>query len=693
MAVSRVDQAAALIDGEHYFSALRQALFLAEQVIYIIGWDINSNFSLLREDPKDGMPVELRDLLNELVRQKPQLNIYILVWDFSPLLALDREWLPKYQLSWRTDKRIHFMMQSGVVPGASHHQKFVVIDDSLAFSGGLDITNGRWDSSHHALDDSRRCDNDDEEIPRPYHDVQIMVSGSCAQELGEIARNRWQDASGERIGTPDTRPLWVDDFSADFSQCEAAISLTRPRGEPGGELRQVEQLYLDMINVAQNYIYIENQYLTSDKIGTALARSLSRPDGPEIIIITPFTTAGWLSQYTMDVLRYRMSKRLLAADHFNRLRIYFPYLPGADADMTLNVHAKVMVVDDTYLRIGSANLNNRSMGLDSECDLTLRAEAVANRTAIRLFRNCLLAEHLDVTPDSVDDALSRHQSLIMAVEALQGKLRTLKYLELTCDPNIDENLPDKALIDPETPVDSDTLRSILIPEPVRRSTASRVVLGGSLLLLVMVLISLWRWTPLAEWVDVENINGAIITLNESFYAPLVAIGISAAGSLVGIPVSLLVVAVVLVFGALKGGIYSLTGAVISAVVAFLIGQSLGKKNLNNLAGTRFNHISRQVARQGIMAVVLVRMIPIAPFLLVNLVAGASHIHLRDFAIGSLIGMLPGTLALALVTDGVIRTAKEPDLVHASLLVAVIAALALVTLLLRKWLLRIRDRQS
>ena len=685
---TRADRATVLIDGEHYFAALRQALISAEQSVYIIGWDINSRFALLREEVHDEMPVRLSHLLNELVQRKPDLKIYIIAWDFNPLLAMDREWLLKYQLQWRTHERVHFTMQPGVTYGASHHQKFVVIDDGLAFCGGLDITNGRWDSSRHALDDERRCDESNDEIPRPYHDVQMMVSGPCAQALGEVARQRWQDACGEALSTPPYRPFWLDDYPAEFNDCEIAIGLTK--GESRGELRQVEQLYEDMIAAARETIYIENQYLTSDKIGTALAKSLSQPEGPEIIIVGPYCTAGWLSQYTMDVLRGRLSQRLFEADRFNRLRLYYPHLPGSGDDMTINVHAKVIVVDDAMLRVGSANLNNRSMGLDSECDLTLLAQNDANRSAISRFRNRLLAEHLDISPENVSNALQQHTSLIKAVEALQGKPRTLKLLDVKPDPQINKNIPDKALIDPESPVDSETLRAILVPEPVRHKTANRVFQGGMLLLIALTLVVLWRWTPLAELVNVESIKHAIMTLKESFYAPPVAIGITAAGSLVGIPVSILIVAVVLLFGAAAGVIYSLIGALLGASLAYLVGQFLGKKTLRRLAGRRLNEISRQVAQQGITAVVLVRMIPIAPFVVVNLVAGASHIRLRDFIIGSALGMLPGTMALALITDGMIRAANEPNLFHIIMLFGVIATIALATVFVRKWLSRSRE---
>ena len=124
--------------------------------------------------------------------------------------------------------------------------------------------------------------------------------------------------------------------------------------------------------MARTCIYFENQYLTSYRIGEALTRRLEENDGPEIVIVMPFKTGGWLEQHTMDVLRSRILNKLRHADRHDHMRVYYPRI-AKDPFSAVMVHAKIMVVDDNLARVGSANLSNRSMGLDSECDLAVAA--------------------------------------------------------------------------------------------------------------------------------------------------------------------------------------------------------------------------------------------------------------------------------------------------------------------------------
>jgi phosphatidylserine/phosphatidylglycerophosphate/cardiolipin synthase-like enzyme len=102
----------------------------------------------------------------------------------------------------------------------------------------------------------------------------------------------------------------------------------------------------------------------------------------------------------MHVLRARLVRKLQAADRFGRFHIYYPHIDGLKEGTCIDVHSKIMVVDDAFLRIGSANLNNRSMGLDTECDLALEAQARPELVQkIRRFRDRLLAEHAGVSTE------------------------------------------------------------------------------------------------------------------------------------------------------------------------------------------------------------------------------------------------------------------------------------------------------
>lgn len=179
--IERADRLAFLVDGAAYFRALRHALTQAEQSILILSWDIDSRFRMVRgeENTDDGWPVPLGEFLKALVSRKRTLHSHILSWDFAMIFALDRQWLPLYQRPWSTHRRLHFHMDDRHPMGGSHHQKVVVIDDKIAFAGGLDLTLGRWDTPEHMPSDPRRIEIDNQPA-RPYHDAQVAVTGPAA---------------------------------------------------------------------------------------------------------------------------------------------------------------------------------------------------------------------------------------------------------------------------------------------------------------------------------------------------------------------------------------------------------------------------------------------------------------------------------------------------------------------------------
>ena len=142
--VERADKVAFLVDGEEYFGAVRAALARARHSFYILGWDTDSRMRLTPKGAQDGFPEPLADFLNAVVRSR-RVRGYVLSWDFAMLYTLEREWFPIFKLDWRTHRRLQFRLDDHIPAGASHHQKIVVIDDAVAFSGGLDLTTRRWE--------------------------------------------------------------------------------------------------------------------------------------------------------------------------------------------------------------------------------------------------------------------------------------------------------------------------------------------------------------------------------------------------------------------------------------------------------------------------------------------------------------------------------------------------------------------
>jgi len=683
--VERAHRFRFLVDGAEYFGAVRKAIARARRTIFILGWDIDSRMRLVPQGAHDGFPEGLCEFINAVVTNTRGLRAYILTWDFAMLFALEREWLPVYKLDWRTHRRLSFRLDAKHPVGASHHQKIVVIDDALAFVGGFDLTQRRWDTSEHAVHSPWRVDPDGEPYG-PFHDIQAMVDGDVARALGELARSRWHRAVGRRpravAQRADSDP-WPEDYRADIEDVEVAIARTAPPLGSASGVYEVRQLHMDAIAAAQRHLYMENQYFSSSVIGNCIAQRLSETNGPEAVVVVPRRESGWLEETTMGVLRARLHQRLKSADAHGRYRMYCPHLPELAAGC-LNLHSKLLVADDDFVTVGSANLSNRSMGFDTECNLAIESRGSPRvRAAIAGIRNRLLAEHLGVEAERVSAEIARHGSLLEAIEALRGGGRTLQPMEPAVAPDIDALVPDEAVIDPERPVDPNELVAELVPPEETRPAANRMARIAALVVLFAALAAAWRWTPLREWLDLNHLVSVADRLEDLPFTPVAVVGAYVVAGLVVMPVTVLIAVTGMVFGPFFGAIYALAGAIASAIVAYGIGRGLGRETVRRLAGSRLNRISRQLGRRGIVAIAIVRMLPLAPYTLVNIIAGASHIGLRDFVIGTAIGMLPGILATVVFVDRIVEAVRNPGAVAYLSLAVVVALLVAAVILLKR----------
>ena len=453
--LARADRFALIIDGANYFSFLKSAMAKAERQILLIGWDFDARVRLAHKRSDADWPDKLGRFINSLVERRPDLRVHVLKWDMGVVQTLGRGATPLFVLDWMTNERVHFRLDSAHPLGACQHHKIVVIDEAIAFCGGIDITVGRWDTREH-LDDDPRRKSPWGIVQEPWHDATTAVDGEAARALGELARERWERATGERLKPPPSRrDLWPEGLEPTFRSVEIGISRTQPQHDGQQEAREIEALYLASIRGARDAIYIESQYLASHEIGDALDNRLRETGGPEVVVINPCSTEGWLEEKAMSTARGLMIHRLREADRENRFGIYFPETAGG---APIYVHAKLLIVDDRFLRVGSSNLNNRSMGLDTECDLALEAipgcpNEKAIRSRIRDVRDGLVAEHLGVSPEEVAAAQrAAGGSLVGAVEQLRRSGgRTLIPLDpgsLSC---IEKTIAETHLLDPERP--------------------------------------------------------------------------------------------------------------------------------------------------------------------------------------------------------------------------------------------------
>lgn len=456
-----------LVDGSNYFGAVAEGIRRAQETVAIVGWDLDSRMRLGPGAGPDLAP-PLHEFLRTAADRNPNLNIYLLCWDFPVLFANVRD--PQLVLGKDPfdHPRVHLKFDATHPPGASHHQKIVTIDDALAFAGGMDLAGGRWDSPEHRAHDARRAGK--REPYPPSHDVQAVVDGDAAGALAEIVHHRWRRATGASIPPPVERHNhWPDQLQPDLVDALVGISRSDIQSDGIADNREIERLHFDLIAEARESIYIENQYLTNETIAAALSRRLQEESGPEVLIVLPLKNAGWLEEHTIETLRARTVRHLRAADRFGRLRICCPVVPNLD-ETTVAVHSKVLVADDRLIRIGSSNLTNRSMKLDAECDLTIEAATPAQRGRITALRNRLLAEHLGMSTDALAACLSRDHSLVRLVDSRRGSSRCLR--ELPAEDGSIHPLVDADVVDPSQPVTADAVieavASSIVSRPARR---------------------------------------------------------------------------------------------------------------------------------------------------------------------------------------------------------------------------------
>lgn len=445
--IEEASKASLIVDAADYYRHARQAMLNAQHQIILIGWDFDTRIALDGEEEADGAPNILGPFLSWLARKRPEVQIYILKWDIGALKLFGRGSTVLRLARWMAQRNITFKLDGQHPAGASHHQKILVIDDALAFCGGIDMTADRWDTRAHKDNDPGRRRPTTGRAYGPWHDATMALAGDAAKALGEHSRARWEAACGKPIAPPPPCQCpWPERLKPMFEKAQVAISRTRGATETQQPLREVERLFLDMIRSAQKFIYAENQYFASRVIGQAIADRLGQPDPPEIVLVNPDTADGWLEEAVMGPARALLYKRL----RHDRFRIYTPVTKdGAN----IYVHAKIMIVDDQVLRVGSANMNNRSMGLDSECDVTIDARLPGNAhlgDTIEMIRLDLLGEHLGVEPSSVGQHFRQTGSLITTIEQLRGPGRSLKPLEPPEFTDAEYAIAEQQLLDPES---------------------------------------------------------------------------------------------------------------------------------------------------------------------------------------------------------------------------------------------------
>ena len=516
----------------------------------------------------------------------------------------------------------------------------------------------------------------------------MLVEGEAAVRLGQLARERWRHAHGWKIKPPTDieHSPWPESVSSGLDHVRVAIARTEPAYRGREAVEEVSRLYLDAIAAARKTIYIENQYFTAWALADALITRLAEKDGPQVVLVLPEKTGGWLEQVIMDVVRGRIVRRLHEADRHDRLRIYFPYQPGLGDDC-ISVHSKLLIIDDRLLRIGSSNTSNRSMGLDTECDLAIESSKPKDKVAryIRRIRAYLLAEHLGCEAEDVIQTTHAQGGLIETIECLQGDQRSLRPLDCEVAAEVDELVPDTSLIDPSEPFSPDYFVEEYVPKSRKPQGRRRLMLFAAVVLVLFGLAATWRWGPLHSLLSPEQIGQYLASISSIEGRAVVTIGGFIIASLLMVPVTLLAIIGGLVFGGWEAFLYVMTGAMTASALGFLGGRYLGKGVIERMSGSSIEKLSKRLAERGTVAVALLRLVPVAPFAVFNLVAGSSYLGARQFLVGSLLGLMPGLGAITLFSSSLSDALRAPSWISIAFVIGLGTLLVGAAWLVKRWL--------
>jgi uncharacterized membrane protein YdjX (TVP38/TMEM64 family) len=395
----------------------------------------------------------------------------------------------------------------------------------------------------------------------------------------------------------------------------------------------------------------------------------------------------------MHVLRTRLIQRLQQADRHGRFRVYYPHVPKLAEGCCVDIHSKVMVVDDAIARIGSSNVASRSMAFDSECDLVIEARGDARvAEAIRGFREQLLAEHLDTQPAAVREELERTGTLHGAIAAFSDQPRTLR--QLADLPEWSEAVISMAAVaDPEEPIALETLLSERhVEEAVQNPKPAWGRLGG-LVLAIVALMALWRFTPLREVATAEAAIRWAKAFGEHWWAPVLLMLSYTPACLVMFPRPLITLAAVIAFGPWWGFAYSLTGICFSAAATWKMGRHMRRDTVRRLAGPKLDRMIEVLKKHGLLAMTLLRLVPLAPFAVESIVAGAIRMKLWHVVAGTAIGLLPGTLTTTIFGDAIETAVTGSGPVNWWLVGGALAVLAVGAWAVKRWFTRMGRRMQ
>jgi phosphatidylserine/phosphatidylglycerophosphate/cardiolipin synthase-like enzyme len=364
-----------LVDGEEALLHMAEALRAARAQVTIAGWEITPDFALTRS----GARLVLRDVLAELAERMP---VRVLLWAGAPLPVF-RPWRLQAMRVCREltgGTRIQVALDSRERPLHTHHEKLIVVDDEVAFVGGIDLTDDpvdRFDGSDHPY---RRL--------RGWHDAACELHGPVVGDVAAHIALRWREVSGETLSV-----RWPEAAGDVEAQIVSTIPESLYAGAWNGSFRILES-YLNAIRSAERFIYLENQFLWAPEVVAVLRDKLLHPPSPEFRLVLLLPSRADSGE---DDTRGQLAVLAEADERGERFLAATIYARSAGVTSApVYIHAKIGIVDDNWLTVGSANLNDHSLFNDTEVNVVTRDSRLVRAARIRLW-----SEHLEAPPEEL----------------------------------------------------------------------------------------------------------------------------------------------------------------------------------------------------------------------------------------------------------------------------------------------------
>jgi phosphatidylserine/phosphatidylglycerophosphate/cardiolipin synthase-like enzyme len=377
----RGNEVEVLIDGAAALPRVAEELQQARSHVHLTGWFLSPGLALTR----GGEPIVVRNLLAELAEK---IDVRVLLWAGAPVPVFrpSRADVRRMRASLTRHTKIECALDSCTGFSHCHHEKTIVIDDRVAFVGGIDLTldgGDPFDTPEHNARGSLG-----------WHDAAVRIEGPAVADVAEHFRLRWRLPGREELPPPE-----VPETSGELElQVTRTVPAKTYEALPGGDYSIVAS-YLGALRTAERFVYLESQFLWSPEVVQILAGKLREPprDDFRVVVLLPVRANDGA-----DVSRGQIAALIQADDGAGRFLACTIYARTENLRDVVYVHAKIGIVDDRWLTIGSANLNSHSLFHDTEMNVVSLDPELARETRLRLW-----SEHLEVEPGEIDGEPAR----------------------------------------------------------------------------------------------------------------------------------------------------------------------------------------------------------------------------------------------------------------------------------------------